>query len=69
MPNRIVYSILSPAGDFICRQMLAPVCREDPSTLRIHQFELVELVSGWGVYARKSARTCPFDESKNSLDF
>ena len=59
-PSRIACSILSPSGDFNCRPMPAPVCRDAPSTLRVHQFERVELVSGWGTSARKSVRTCPF---------
>ena len=43
-PSRIACSILSPSGDFNCRPMQAPVCRDAPSTLRVHQFELVEHV-------------------------
>ena len=45
-PNRIACSILSPAGDYSCKPMPTPVCRDAPFTLRIHQCELVELVSG-----------------------
>ena len=45
-PNRIAYSILSPPKDCSCRPMLAPVCQDAPSTLRIHQFGLAKLVSG-----------------------
>ena len=45
-PSRIACSILSLLGDFNCRPMLAPVCRDAPSTLRLLQFELVEQVSG-----------------------
>ena len=59
-PRRIACSILSPPKDFSCRLMFAPVCSDAPSTLRVHQFELEELVSGWGTSVRKSARTCPF---------
>ena len=59
-PSRIAYLILSPLEDFSCRPMLAPVCRDAPSTLRVHQSKLSEHVLVWGIYARKSARTYPF---------
>ena len=59
-PSRIACTILSPPGDFSCRLMPAPVCRDALYMLRVHQFELAELVSGWGTSVRKSARTCPF---------
>ena len=59
-PSRIAYSILSPPRDFIADQCQAHVCRDAPSTLRVHQFKLAEHVSGWGILARKSARTYPF---------
>ena len=35
--NRIGYSILSLIGDLSCKQKIALVYREAPSTLRIHQ--------------------------------
>ena len=57
---RITCSILSPLEDFSCRPMPAPICRDASSTLRVHQFKLSKHVSSWGIYARKSARTCPF---------
>ena len=57
---RIACSILSPLGDFNCRPMPTPVCWDAPSTLRIHHFELAELVLDWGISTRKLARTCPF---------
>ena len=50
-PNRIACSSLSPPEDFNCRPMSAPVCRDASSTLRVHQFERVELVSGCGTSA------------------
>ena len=59
-PIWIACSILFAPGDFNCRPMLAPVCRDAPSTLRVHQFKLSGHVSGWGISARKSAKTCPF---------
>ena len=59
-PSRISCSILSRLRDFSCRLMLAPVYRDAPSTLRVHQLKLSEHLSVWGISARKSARTCPF---------
>ena len=59
-PIRIACSILSAPRDFNCRPMPAPVCQDAPSTLRVHQFKLSGHVLGWGIYARKSAKTCPF---------
>ena len=38
--NRIFYSILSSVGALSCKPISAPVCREAPSTLRIHQSAL-----------------------------
>ena len=59
-PRQIACSILSPLGDFSCRPMSASVCRDTLSTLRVHQFKLSRHVSGLGISARKSSRTCPF---------
>ena len=59
-PSRIACSILSPLKDFNYKPMSALVCQDTLSTLRVHQFELVEHVSGLRISARKSARTCPF---------
>ena len=59
-PSLIACSILSPLGDFSCRPMPTPVCRDAPSTLRVHQFKLFGHVSVRGISSRKSARTCPF---------
>ena len=59
-PSFIACSILSPLGNFNCRPMSAPGCRDAPSTLRVHQFELSGHVSGWGISTRKSTRTYPF---------
>ena len=59
-PSRIACLILSPLGDFSYRPMPAPVCRDAPSTLKVHQFKLFGNVSVWGISTRKFARTCPF---------
>ena len=34
--NYIAYSILSPVGALSCKLTSTPMCREAPSTLRIH---------------------------------
>ena len=59
-PSRIACSILSLLEDFSCRPMPAPVYRDAPSTLRVHQLKLSVHVLVWGISTRKSARTCPF---------
>ena len=59
-PSQTSCSILSPPGEFNYMPMSAPVWRDTSSTLRVHQFKLSGHVSGWGIYARKSTRTCPF---------
>ena len=35
--SRMACSIISPTGALSCKPTPAPVCREAPSTLRIHQ--------------------------------
>ena len=62
-PKRIACSILSPVGEVNCRPMPAPDCLEALSTQRVHQPFLSGQVSGYEIYARKSAKTCPFFES------
>ena len=59
-PSRMACLILSPLGDFSCRPMPTPACRDALSTLRVHHFKLSGHVSSWGISSRKSARTCPF---------
>ena len=59
-PSWIACSILSPPRDFNYRPKPAPVCQDASSTLRVHQLELLGHLSGWGIYDRKSARTCLF---------
>ena len=61
--NCTACSILSPVGEVNCRPMPALDCLEAPSTHMVHQPFLFGHVSGLGIYARKSAKTCPFFES------
>ena len=58
--NRIACSILSSVRALRCKLTPAPVFREAPSTLRIHQLALPGFASCWGISARKSANMCPF---------
>ena len=58
--NRIACSILSLVRALSCKVTLAPVFREAPSTLRIHQLMLPGSASCWGIFAKKFANTCPF---------
>ena len=62
-PKRTTYSILSPVGEVNCRPMSAPDCLEAPSTQRVHQPFSFGQESGCEIFARKSAKTCPFFES------
>ena len=39
-PKRIACSIFSMVGDLSCRPTPALVCRDAPSTLRVHRFKL-----------------------------
>ena len=64
--NRIACYILSPIGALSCRSTPALVCREAPSTLRIHQLALPWSASYWGISARKSATTYPFIAKQGS---
>ena len=58
-PNRIACSILSPTGALSAKPILAPVCREVPSTLRIHQSMLPGSTSCCGISTRKYANIYP----------
>ena len=58
--NRIACYILSPVGALSCKPTQAPVCRVEPSTLRIHQSALPESSSYWGISTKKSVNICPF---------
>ena len=59
-PNYIACSILSTVGALRCKPTLTLVCREAPSTPRIHQSTLPGSTSCRGISARKSANICPF---------
>ena len=58
--NRITCSILSSVWALSYKQTPAPVFREVPSTLRIHQSALPGSDSCWGISAKKSANICRF---------
>ena len=58
--NCITCSILSSIGALSCKPTSAPLYREAPSTLRIHQSALPKLASYWGISAKKFANICPF---------
>ena len=62
-PNCTACSILSSVGEVNSRPMPAPICLEAPSTLSAHQPVSSGQVSGYGISATKSAKTCPFFES------
>ena len=59
-PRQTACSILSSKGEVNCRPMSAPDCLEAPSTQRVHQPFSFGQVSGYGISARKLAKTCPF---------
>ena len=58
--NRIACYILSSIEALSCKPTLAPIYREVPSMLRIHQSMLPESTSCWGTSAKKSSNICPF---------
>ena len=62
-PNLTACSILFLVGKVNCSPMLAPDYVEAPSTQRVYHPFLSGQVSGCGISARKSAKTCPFFES------
>ena len=62
--NCIICSIFSPVGALSCKPILAPFCREAPSTLRIHQSTLPGSVSCWGIFAKKFVNICSFIAKK-----
>ena len=59
-PKGINCSNLSSVEDLSCKPMPALVCRDAPSTIRVHKFKLPGLTPDWGISTRKLARTCPF---------
>ena len=54
-------SILSPVGVLSYKPTPTPICREAPSTLRIHQLELSGSASCWGISVKKSYNIRPFN--------
>ena len=58
--NRIACSILSPIRALSCKPTLAPVCREVPSTLRIHQSALLGSAFYWWIFDKNFANIYPF---------
>ena len=58
--NRIACSIISLVRDLSCKLIPAPVCREAPSILRIHNLELPGSMSCWGISFKKSTNICSF---------
>ena len=58
--NRIACSIISPVWALGCKPTQAPICREAPSTLRIHQSVLPRSASYCGISAKKYVNICPF---------
>ena len=52
--SHMTYSIFSLVGALNCNPTPAPVWREAPSTLRIHQPVLSRSTSGWGSSTKKS---------------
>ena len=62
-PKRTACSILSPVGEINYRPMPTPDCLEAPSTQRVHQPFSSWQVSGYAIFVRKLAKTCPFFES------
>ena len=57
-------SIIFPVGALSCKPTPAPVFREALSTLRIHQPELSEFASRWGIFAKEFANICPFNAKR-----
>ena len=57
--NRIAYSILSSVGALSCKPTPAPVCREAPSTLSIHQSTLPGSVYCWGILLKSLPISIP----------
>ena len=62
-PKRTACSILSLVGKVNCSLMPALDCLEAPSMQRVHQPVLQGQILGCWIYARKSAKICPFIES------
>ena len=58
--NHISCSTRSPVGALSCKTTPVPVCREAPSTLRIHQSALPWSMSYCGISVKKSTNIYPF---------
>ena len=59
--KRMSCSMTSPVGALSCSPKSALVCREVPSTFKVHQSELSGSIACCGISAKKSASTCPFN--------
>ena len=57
----MAYSMTSLVGALSYSPRTAPVYHEAPSTFRVHHPEPFGSISCWGIYAKKSANTCPFN--------
>ena len=62
--SRMACSTLSPVGALSYKPTLAPIWREAPSTLIIHQPPLSWSTSSWGNYAKNFVNTCPFNAKR-----
>ena len=58
--NRISCYIISPVRALSCKPTSTLVCRETPSTLKIHQSTLPRSASCCRISAKKSTNICPF---------
>ena len=59
--RRMACSMTSSVGTLSCSPRPAPVCREAPSTFKVHQMKLSSSISYSGISVGKSAITCPFN--------
>ena len=62
--KRIACSIIYPIKALSCSLRPALVCCEAPSTFIVHQSELFGSNSYWGIFAKKSASTYPFNAKR-----
>ena len=62
--SRMAYSILSLVGALSCKPTPAPIGREAPSTLRIHQLAISGFASCWVISIKKSANIYPFNAKR-----
>ena len=59
--RRMACSMTFPIGTLSYNPRPAPICREAPSTIRVHQLEPSGSISCRGIFAKKPASTCPFN--------